>query len=71
MVRAFLYYMIPGKVIVILGKRNETNSEGMLNIVNKNYSPFSSVIFNDGSEKIRKLDKCKGFKITKSDYVKT
>ncbi len=55
MVTAFLQSIIPGKLIVITGKRNEINAEGMLNIVNKNYSPFTSVIFNDGSEKINKL----------------
>lgn len=55
MVTAFLYSIVPGKLIVISGKSNEANTESMLNIANEKYSPFSSVIFNDGSEKIHKL----------------
>jgi uncharacterized protein YyaL (SSP411 family) len=55
MVTAFLHSIVPGKLIVISGKRNEINTENMLMEVNKKYSPFKTVIFNDESEKIHKL----------------
>jgi uncharacterized protein YyaL (SSP411 family) len=55
MVTAFLYSTIPGKQIVIAGRKGDKDTESMLNVVNKRYLPFTTVIFNDGSEDIHRI----------------
>lgn len=55
MISAFLYSIISGEQIVISGDRNDKNVLDMLSIVNVKYRPYTTVILNDGSQKLHRL----------------
>lgn len=54
MLSAFLYSTIPGKQIVIAGKKNNTDTIEMLRTLNQKYNPYTTVALNNGSERIYK-----------------
>lgn len=52
MISAFLYSTIPGKQIVIAGEKNNTDTIEMLRALNHKYSPYTTAVLNNGSERI-------------------
>lgn len=52
MITAFLYSIVPGKQIVIAGRRKDKETEKFLRIVKERYMPFTTTVFNDGNNDI-------------------
>ena len=54
MMSAFLFSRVPEKKIVIAGNKNSEDTQLMFKNLNERFLPFSTVIFNDGSQELSK-----------------